>query len=144
MSGEKQSLTLTQSAAHTLAQCLSSHEQATPRDKIARYAKAWQHVRKAYVRTVADHDLDDGQLLPKAKDTDASWRERREAYETALKAWAEVEVQVPLSNRHLECCRDSVKWHAENRDKAAVKLPNTHHVAQLLVALGLADAEADD
>jgi hypothetical protein len=152
---EKKPITMTNSAMHMLAQCLADSGPCTPpaAPKLALAAKVWQRVRKAYSRVIAGHDLDDGQLAPKAADYEdgkdgvrlgKAWLVKAEAYGSALKSWADESATVELSNKHLECCREHVRWTLENRDKATVKFPVSPHTTSLLVAIGLADAETED
>jgi hypothetical protein len=144
-------LHLTQGALYLLEGCLQEMGPCTTPAKVVLWSKVWAKVRRSNNRLIVLSCAPDGHDIEKAmvrgpKDTEIEWQHRVAEWNDKFPLWQKAPVDISLSDKHRDACREAVKWVFDNakEGKARVQMAMNEHTALLMVQLGLAEPEADD
>lgn len=145
-------LKLSRAALYILEGCLQEIGPCTTPAKIVLWSKVYGKVRRTNSRLITTeftpqgHDFEKP-MMRNEGEADLAFQKRSNAWNEAFSAWQKEPADpLHLSDKYRDCCRDAVKYVVDNSkdEKARVKIVLNEHSASLLVALGLAEAEADD
>lgn len=146
--GAKHRIQLRRASLYLLEGVLQNPGPCTTPIKLARWAKAWEKVRRANNRVVQieneSYDIEKG-VLRRERETDLQWAYRSRAYTDAKERWDREVVTLTINDKLRDVCREAVEWFHEHRDdpKVGARLGG-EFAAELMIALGLTDAVPDD
>ncbi len=148
----KHTLHLTRAALYLLEGVLQDPGPADTMAKTVLWAKVWEKIRKSNDRRMQLSWAPEGGLdfekpsLKTEGESDIAFARRKAEFDDAHKAWMEQPVDLVISDKYRDVCRDALKWVYDHRGdpKARTHVDNSTHTALLLTALKLTDPIADE
>lgn len=144
----KHTLVLRFATLYLLEGILQQPGPCTTPDKVVKWAKAWEKVRRAFPHRFEASGRSynvDKNIIKDEAETDLAWVTRQQAYFDAKEQWEEQKATIVVNDKLRDIFRDAVKWIQDHRDDAKVGIKiGGQYASELMVALGLADPLKDD
>ena len=141
-------LPLTRGALYILEGALQDMGPCTTPEKITRWSKVWNKVRKANDRTIKPAHAADGvdfekPVIPNTDETQASFQKRVADHNEAFEVWGQQKIEIMLTDKQRDTCREALKFVSTKAKEARKPFQMSENLGVLFIALGFG-SDSDD